>query len=110
MAARDHVLVADDDERNRRLLRSWLEPRYDVSEADDGPSAVATVEGQPPDLVLLDVMMPGMSGFDACREIKSHRAGGPLLPVLLLTALTEQAHRNEGLRAGADDFLSKPCD
>jgi signal transduction histidine kinase len=60
--------------------------------------------------VLLDVMMPGMSGFEVCRELKRRHADGPFLPVILLTGLSEQSDRTEGLRAGADDFVSKPCD
>lgn len=108
--AREHVLVVDDDAANRALVRAWLDGRYEVSDASDGPGALEAVERRRPDLVLLDVMMPGMSGFDVCRELKRRHADGPFLPVLLLTALSDQEHRNEGLRAGADDFVSKPCD
>lgn len=108
--SRQHVLIVDDDPPNRMLFRAWLEGRHEVSEAVDGPGALAAAESRAPDLVLLDVMMPGMSGFDVCRELKRRAAGGPFLPVLLLTALSDQSHRNEGLRAGADDFVSKPCD
>ncbi len=101
------ILVVDDDARNRALLRAHLQDHHEVVEAVDGRSAIALVEQRPVDLVLLDVMMPGMSGFDVCREIK-RRAGESFLPVLLLTALSEQEDRNEGLGAGADDFLTKP--
>lgn len=107
---RENVLVVDDDERNRTLLRCWLEPSCEVTEAADGAAALASLDLRTPDLVLLDVMMPGLDGFEVCREIKRRSADGAFVPVLLLTALTDQAHRNEGLRAGADDFVSKPCD
>lgn len=103
------ILVVDDDPRNRALLRGYLRARYQVLEAGSGAEALELVTREPVDLVLLDVMMPGMSGFDTCREVKKH-AGGEMLPVLMLTALSEQEDRNSGLQAGADDFLSKPID
>jgi two-component system sensor histidine kinase/response regulator len=103
------VLVVDDDPRNRSLLRAYLGHLYDVREAADAQSGLrALVEG-PVDLVLLDVMMPGTSGFEVCRKIKA-RPGPELLPVILLTALGEQEDRNTGLEAGADDFLTKPVE
>lgn len=109
-AVRERVLVVDDDDRNRELLRAWLEPRHQVLEAPDGPTALTILDRDRPDLVLLDVMMPGMSGFEVCLEIKRRQADGSSLPVLLLTGLSDQAHRTQGLRAGADDFVTKPCD
>lgn len=102
------VLLVDDELENRVLIRYYLEPEYDVLEAADGPSALALLERVNVDLVLLDVMMPEMSGFDVCRRIKHE--GEVYLPVVLLTALDEQGERNRGLDAGADDFLSKPVD
>src|SRR3989442_1020881 len=106
---RPKVLVVDDDPLNRSLLRVVLAPTCSVLEAESGPEALDLIARSEPDLVLLDVMMPGMSGLDVCRAIKS-REGAPLLPVILLTALDEQEDRNAGLAAGADDFLSKPFD
>jgi len=106
---RPKVLIVDDDPLNRSLLRLVLGTTYAVMEADSGPRALALVASDDPDVVLLDVMMPGMSGYDVCRRIKS-RPDQPLLPVILLTALDGQDDRNEGLAAGADDFLSKPFD
>lgn len=102
------VLVVDDDARNRSLVREWLKAIADVEEAADAPAAYAALDAQPVDLVLLDVMMPGESGISACKNIKAR--AGPYLPVLLFTALNDQEHRNAGLAAGADDFLSKPVD
>jgi signal transduction histidine kinase len=107
--SRERILVVDDDERNRLLVRAAL-GRYDVVEAADGAAALEADERTGIDLVVLDVMMPAMSGFDVCRELRRRHEGRPFLPILLLTALNEQGERNEGLRAGADDFLSKPVD
>ena len=103
------ILVVDDDARNRSVVRGYLGPTYRILEAADGNSALAVLGGEVVDLVLLDVMMPGMTGFDACRRIKESSKGA-FLPVVLLTALSEQEDRNAGLEAGADDFLSKPVD
>ena len=104
------VLVVDDESANRALVRGALTGSYDVVEAADGPSALALLREQPVDLVLLDVMMPGMDGFEACRAIKAEFSSDTFLPVVLLTALTAQESRVSGLAAGADEFLSKPID
>jgi two-component system, NtrC family, sensor kinase len=103
------ILVVDDDARNRALIGAHLADVYDVHEAPDAARALALLEREPVDLVLLDVMMPEMNGFDACRHIKQAFAV-PYLPVILLTALDQQQDRNLGLESGADDFLSKPVD
>ena len=102
------VLLVDDELPNRVLIRYYLEDEYDVLEASDGASALALLESARVDLVLLDVMMPEMSGFEVCQRIK--RARDSFLPVILLTALASQEERNAGLDSGADDFLSKPVD
>lgn len=103
------VLVVDDDERNRALVRAVLEETHEILEAADGPGGLALCEHRDVDLVLLDVMMPGLDGFEVCRRLKA-RTDRRFRPVLLLTALSEQPDRNQGLAAGADDFLSKPID
>ncbi len=103
------LLVVDDDARNRALVRAIL-PNYVVVEAPDGPTAISMIAREPGiDLVLLDVMMPGMSGYEACREIKAI-SGSRFLPVLMLTSLDAQSDRNQGFAAGADDFITKPFD
>jgi signal transduction histidine kinase len=106
---RSTILVVDDEARNRSLLTGYLGHLYDIREASDAASGLGALESGPVDLVLLDVMMPGMSGFEVCRHIKT-RVQSEFLPVLLLTALGEQEDRNAGLEAGADDFLTKPVD
>jgi two-component system sensor histidine kinase/response regulator len=102
------VLAVDDEPGNRRLLRACLQNTYDVYDADGAVAALEVLARTPIDLVLLDVMMPGMGGFELCREIK--RTQQQYLPVILLTGLGRQDDRNAGLQAGADDFLTKPFD
>lgn len=105
---RPTVLLVDDDWRSREVLAAYLARDHTVLEAEGAREALAILEGGAVDLVLLDVMMPGMNGYDACRAIKAGRE--VLLPVILLTALDDQEARNTGLAAGADDFITKPVD
>lgn len=104
------VLMVDDEEQNRELLRDLLEVRgYQVTEAEDGEQALQKVAEIPPDVILLDLMMPGLDGFEVCRRIK----GDPQtahIPILLVTALHERNVRLAGIGAGANDFLTKPID
>ena len=109
-AARSTILIVDDQLPNRALMQAYLSPLYDLYEAPDGPQAMEILSRTSVDLVLLDVMMPGMSGIEVCSIIKSRSADGPYQPVILLTALGAQEDRNRGLAAGADDFLTKPVD
>jgi two-component system, sensor histidine kinase and response regulator len=102
------VLVVDDDDDIRRLVRLVLCQRFEVLEAASALLAIEQVRERDVEVVLIDVMMPGMTGIQAIPLLKKS-ARGPL-PVLLLTALGHQEHRNEGLAAGADDYLSKPVD
>lgn len=102
------LLIADDLDANVRLIERHLAPEgYRVVRARDGEEAVAMCVTEHPDLVLLDVMMPGLNGFDACRQIKQQPATR-LTPVVLVTSLTSVDDRVRGIDAGADDFLSKP--
>src|SRR4051812_8538597 len=102
------VLVVDDEPLNRALCKRILAADYDVIEAADGTTALEVVRRAPPDLVLLDVKMPGMNGFETCLRIK--RQSPHYLPVMFLTSLSDQGDRNAGLDAGADDFVTKPFD
>jgi len=108
MSAR--VLVVDDIEANVRLLEAKLAAEYyEVLTAADGPSALDRAAFDQPDIILLDVMMPGMDGFEVCRRLKSLPATQHI-PVVLVTALDGRRDRLTGLEAGADDFLTKPID
>jgi putative two-component system response regulator len=101
-------MVVDDDAQNRKLLRVYLASRgYTVKEADIGEKALATLQTDEVDLVLLDVMIPGMDGYEVCRRIKS-RDSALHLPVILVTALDDTEAKTTGTAAGADDFLTKP--
>jgi putative two-component system response regulator len=104
------VLVVDDDPLNLELLTSFLRAeQYQISTVQSGQEAIAAIQANPPDLVLLDVMMPGLDGFDVCTHIKSNSATR-LIRVLMVTALTAREDRIRGLALGVDDFLSKPVD
>ena len=108
MSAR--ILVVDDIETNRRLLEARLSAEYfEVIEAADGLSAIEAARTHEPDLILLDVMMPGMDGFETCRRLKADAALRHI-PVVMVTALDQREHRIKGLEAGADEFLTKPVD
>jgi CheY-like chemotaxis protein/class 3 adenylate cyclase len=103
-----HVLVVDDTPQNVKLLADVLRVEgYRVSTADSGPIALATIAADPPDLLLLDVMMPGMSGYDVCRRLREDPRTR-LLPIVLVTALDAVTERVQGIEVGADDFLTKP--
>ena len=99
------VLVVDDDPTVREVVCSYLRAEcYDVSEAGDGETALAMVANDRPDLVVLDVMLPGVDGLEVCRQVRAATD----LPVILLTALGAEADRVVGLEIGADDYLTKP--
>lgn len=104
------ILLVDDNPVNRALLESHLKPLgYGLQHAGTGREALATIEADPPDLVLLDVMMPDLDGIDVLLHLRA-RDTVPRLPVILVTALTDREYRVRGLEAGADDFLEKPVD
>ncbi|MCA8899978.1 MAG: PleD family two-component system response regulator [Hyphomonas sp.] len=108
MSAR--ILVVDDIEANRRLLKAKLEAQYyTVLQAENGPQALAAAASEQPDIILLDVMMPGMDGYEVCRRLKANPATS-FIPVVMVTALSDAEDRVRGLSAGAEDFLSKPVD
>jgi len=105
-----HILVVDDEKKNRILLKDVLEVKgYQVSEAEDGEQALHIVMKDPPDVILLDVMMPGMDGYEVCRRLKNDIKTASI-PILMVTALSERSDRIKGIQAGANEFLSKPID
>jgi CheY-like chemotaxis protein len=109
--AKATILVVDDNLDNIEILRAFLESRgYTVAEAPDGASALAKLDELQPDLVLLDVMMPGMDGWQVCRLIKNHPEHGTNTKVVMVTAKGAFEDKFEGLRSGADDYVVKPVD
>ena len=109
MAERDVILVVDDLEQNLRLLDAVLSPRgYEVRTADSGEEALRVLVDHPPDLVLLDILMPGLDGYEVCRRIRQDPATA-FLPVVMITASGDQ-EKVLAIEAGADDFIAKPFD
>ena len=103
----EKILVVDDVPVNVKLLADLLTVKgYDVVTAANGAEALAKVETDRPGIVLLDVMMPGMSGYDVCRKIRENPAT-TMLPIIMVTALDPSQERVKGIEAGADDFLTQ---
>lgn len=104
------VLVVDDVADNIMVLDEILRGDYTIRMAKNGEKALSIVRSNmPPDIILLDIMMPGMDGYEVCRQIKSDDATA-FIPVVMVTALTERGDRVKALEVGADDFLNKPVD
>ena len=109
-ASRPCVLVVDDDPKSRRLIVAYLDAEdYEIREAAGGPQALSSIVERRPDLILLDVMMPGMDGYTIVAKLKAI-PGTKAIPVVLVTALTGREARLRGLEAGAEEFLNKPVD
>jgi diguanylate cyclase (GGDEF)-like protein len=104
------ILVVDDEERNRRLLVAMLEAEgYAALEAADGERALELARQSPPDIVLLDIMMPGIDGYEVARQLKAS-AATQAIPIVMVTALDDRESRLRGLEAGAEEFVTKPVD
>lgn len=102
---RKKILVVDDEERIRRLLRMYLEKEnYEIEEAEDGDTALDMAVANDYDLILLDLMLPGMDGTEVCTKLRQKKA----TPVIMLTAKGEEANRVQGFEVGADDYVVKP--
>jgi two-component system OmpR family response regulator len=106
MAAQDHILIVDDDAETRRLLQTYLEKQgYRVTTAADGRALRRALDTARPDLIVLDLMLPGEDGLEMCRDLRTRSN----LPVIMLTARGEETDRIVGLEMGADDYLAKPA-
>ena len=110
MKEKPKVLVVDDEDRNLRLMEAMLLPLgYEVSLAHDGEEALEKVREIPPDVILLDIMMPKIDGFEVAKKLKEGE-GSKIIPIVMVTALREVEVRVKALEMGADDFLAKPVD
>src|SRR5205085_571923 len=108
--AASRILIVDDHEDNVELLRARLESwGYTTDAASDGAEALRAIEESPPDLILLDVMMPKIDGMEVARRVKANDAL-PFIPIIMQTALDATENKVEGLEAGADDYITKPID
>jgi len=104
------ILIVDDEPAGRETLEALLSSQaYQLRFAGNGPDALTQAAAQPPDLILLDVMMPGMDGFAVCQRLRADPLLGEV-PIIMLTALDDRTSRLQGIEAGADDFISKPFD
>jgi CheY-like chemotaxis protein len=102
------ILIADDNEQNRELLEAYLsDGDYEIEMAVDGPSTLEKVKSFGPDLVLLDIMMPKLSGYEVCQRLKADKKAHDI-PILMVTALNEMGDIEKAVAAGCDDFLTKP--
>ena len=107
---RERILVVDDNHDNVDIIGTRLRFRgYDIDEAGDGARALECVRNSPPDLILLDVMLPDIDGYEICRRVKGD-ASLPFIPIILVTARDSTGDKVAGLDAGADDYLTKPID
>jgi putative two-component system response regulator len=107
-STRGTILVVDDQQVNSTLIETILAPQgYEIISVLDGEQALEMVTARPPDLILLDVVMPGMSGFEVCARLKEDERTR-LIPIVMVTSLSDLHDRIRGIEVGADDFLSKP--
>ena len=105
------ILVVDDNQDNTDIIQHYLEVRgYPITVAHDGDEALALFETVRPNLVLLDVMMPGRDGWEVCRLMKQHRDLGKNVRIIMVTALDEWDDKRQAIQTGADDYVEKPFD
>ena len=105
------ILVVDDNDDNAEIVRALLESRgFSVIVAHDGDEALSLFESARPPLVLLDVLMPGRSGWEVCRLMRQHPAHGRNVRIVMLTALADWNDKQSAIQTGADDYITKPLD
>jgi DNA-binding response OmpR family regulator len=104
-----NILIVDDTEANIDILVETLGDDYEVMVAMDGEDAMEMAEEDPPDLILLDIMMPGMDGFEVCEKLKSSSETA-LIPIIFMTGKTDKEDKDKGMRLGAIDYIVKPFD
>jgi len=103
------ILVVEDEPLNMEFMEETLSKDYAVAKASGGIDALIAVENNPPDLILLDILMPNMNGYAVCRELKTNKKT-MAIPIVMITALREKEDKAKAKEAGADDFISKPID
>ena len=107
-SAPSKILIADDNQQNCELIEAYLaDENCEIATAYDGQEALECVAASPPDIVLLDIMMPKLSGYEVCQRLKKAEATRSI-PVLMITALNEKGDIEKAVEAGCDDFLTKP--
>lgn len=106
---RKKILLVDDSQTILRIEQMALREHYDIITANDGGEGVAAAVEQRPDLILLDVVMPHVNGFDACRRLREEEVTRST-PILLVTSRSDVAHMEQGFRCGCSDFVTKPID
>ena len=105
---RSRILIADDNQQNRELLEAYLtDANNEIAMSVDGEDTIQKVAEFHPDLILLDIMMPRMSGYEVCQQLKSSEMTSDI-PILMVTALNEMGDIEKAVQAGCDDFLTKP--
>jgi DNA-binding response OmpR family regulator len=104
------VLIVDDSKESVELLQYFLKPAgFQILKAGDGPSALDVVEKEIPDIILLDIMLPKLNGYEVCEKLKKNQNTFHI-PIIMITVLRELKDKIRALEAGADDFISKPFD
>lgn len=103
------ILIVDDTEENIDILMESLGNEYDISVAMDGETALESLAAEIPDIILLDIMMPDMDGYEVCQRIKENKQFSKV-PIIFLTAMTDIDSKVKGFELGADDYITKPFD
>lgn len=111
MSKKSRILIVDDNEQNLELLQVYVEsmPEVEVATARNGVEAIEEVQSEAPDLILLDIMMPKMSGFEVCKRLKNDRTTAEI-PIVMVTALNETGDVERAAECGADEYVTKPIE